>query len=229
MKRTFFLLLLTLSTLSLPAGTRGRTSGPVAQDKPDSLIVVSGVVMNAEDRTLLPDANVRILGINRSGSEGTTTDKKGKFELRVTPVDTLEIKLSGYLTYTCKATPNMIIKLKPDPETLKTSSGHAVKQNKKDSRNVIKGVVLNAEDGKPVLGAYVYVQGIDSEKRVEGVDQAMTFLSGEFELRVAPGSVLVTECLGFLPDTSKVAPNMVVMLKENPAIYEDSSHLHYGY
>ena len=96
-----------------------------------------------------------------------------------------------------------------------------VSQNMTDSLIVVKGVVKDAEDGEPVIGADVYVRGTDPDKRVSGVNHTRTNLDGEFELRVAPGTMLVTECIGYFSDTTKVAPNMVIKLKVDPESIEE--------
>ena len=101
-------------------------------------------------------------------------------------------------------------------------TSHPATLIKTDSLIVVKGVIKDAEDGEPVIGADVYVRGTDPDKRVSGVNHTRTNLDGEFELRVAPGNMLVTECIGYLSDTSKVAPNMVIKLKVDPESIEES-------
>ena len=95
-------------------------------------------------------------------------------------------------------------------------TSHPATLIKTDSLIVVKGVIKDAEDGEPVIGADVYVRGTDPDKRVSGVNHTRTNLDGEFELRVAPGTMLVTECIRHFPDTGKAAPNMIVKLKRNP-------------
>ena len=186
--------------------------------------VASGVVMDAKDRTLLPDATVFI---RENVSKRTITDEKGKFRLVYPPDDgaMLEIELPGYLPYTCKAAPNLIVLLIPDPKApakvVKEKPAPSKKQGKTNSRNVVKGVVMEAESREPILGALIHVLGTDPDRRTDGVDCAVTHLDGEFKLRVAPGSMLVTECLGYLPDTTKAAPNMTVILKWDPELLEE--------
>ncbi len=177
------------------------------------LYVASGVVMDAEDRTLLPDAAIFI---RESVSEKTKTDEKGKFRLLYPPKDgaMLEIELPGYLPYTCKAAPNLIVLLEPDP--MAPEYDWTPTQNKTDSLIVVKGVVKDAEDGTPIVGVCVSVQGTDQGKAaVRDVDYSLTNQNGEFSLRVAPGALLVTECLVYLPSTCKAEPDMVIELKRD--------------
>ena len=100
-------------------------------------------------------------------------------------------------------------------------TSHPATLIKTDSLIVVKGVIKDAEDGEPVIGADVYVRGTDPDKRVSGVNHTRTNLDGEFELRVAPGTMLVTECIGYFSDTTKVAPNMVIKLKVDPESIEE--------
>ena len=180
------------------------------------LYVASGVVMDAEDRTLLPDATIFI---RENVSEKTKTDEKGKFRLLYPPKDgaMLEIELPGYLPYTCKAAPNLIVLLVPDPmapeKVREAKSRHLAKQDEKTARTTVKGIVVDAESGAPICGCYVYVQGSDPDKRSTRFDNAISNTDGEFELRVAPGTVMETDCLGYLPSTCKAEPDMVIELK----------------
>ena len=193
------------------------------------LYVASGVVMDAEDRTLLPDAAIFI---RENVSEKTKTDEKGKFRLLYPPKDgaMLEIELPGYLPYTCKAAPNLIVLLVPDPmapeKVREAKSRHLAKQDEKTARTTVKGIVVDAESGAPICGCYVYVQGSDPDKRSTRFDNAISNPDGEFKLRVAPGTVMETECLGYLPSTCKAEPDMVIELKLDPTLFPDE--LPYG-
>ena len=199
------------------------------------LYVASGVVMDAEDRTLLPDAAIFI---RENVSEKTKTDEKGKFKLLYPPKDgaMLEIELPGYLPYTCKAAPNLIVLLEPDPmapeKVREAKSRHLAKQDEKTARTTVKGIVVDAESGAPILGCYVYVQGSDPDKRSTRFDNAISNTDGEFELRVAPGTVMETACLGYLPSTCKAEPDMVIKLKLDPTLPDELPFVrrpdHYG-
>ncbi len=190
------------------------------------LYVASGVVMDAEDRTLLPDAEVRIReNVSKRAITRAKTDEKGKFRLVYPPEKgaMLEIELPGYLPYTCEATINLIILLEPDPKApekvREAKSRHLAKQDEKTARTTVKGVVMEAESREPILGALIHVLGTDPDRCTDGVDCTVADLDGEFSLRVAPGAMLVTECIGYISDTTKVAPNMVIELKEDPTIF----------
>ena len=188
------------------------------------LYVASGVVMDAEDRTLLPDAAIFI---RENVSEKTKTDEKGKFKLLYPPKDgaMLEIELPGYLPYTCKAAPNLIVLLEPDPmapeKVREAKFRHLAKQDEKTARTTVKGIVVDAESGAPIFGCYVYVQGSDPDKRSTRFDNAISNTDGEFELRVAPGTVMETDCLGYLPSTCKAEPDMVIKLKPDPTFPDE--------
>ncbi len=184
--------------------------------------VASGVVMDAEDRTLLPDADVFIReNVSKRTLTRTKTDEKGKFRLVYPPENgaMLEIELPGYLPYTCKAAPNLIVLLEPDPmapeKVREAKSRHLAKQDEKTARTTVKGIVVDAESGAPICGCYVYVQGSDPDKRSTRFDNAISNTDGEFELRVAPGTVMETDCLGYLPSTCKAEPDMVIELKRD--------------
>ena len=98
-----------------------------------------------------------------------------------------------------------------------------VSQNMTDSLIVVKGVVKDAEDGTPIIGVCVSVQGTDPGKAaVRDVDYSLTNQNGEFSLRVAPGALLVTECLVYLPSTCKAEPDMVIELKRDLDALEDA-------
>ena len=180
--------------------------------------------MDAEDRTLLPDAAIFI---RENVSEKTKTDEKGKFRLVYPPKDgaMLEIELPGYLPYTCKAAPNLIVLLEPDPmapeKVREAKSRHLAKQDEKTARTTVKGIVVDAESGAPICGCYVYVQGSDPDKRSTRFDNAISNTDGEFELRVAPGTVMETACLGYLPSTCKAEPDMVIKLKLDPTLPDE--------
>ena len=190
--------------------------------------VASGVVMDAEDRTLLPDADVFIReNVSKRTLTRTKTDEKGKFRLVYPPENgaMLEIELPGYLPYTCKAAPNLIVLLEPDPmapeKVREAKSRHLAKQDEKTARTTVKGIVVDAESGAPILGCYVYVQGSDPDKRSTRFDDAISNTDGEFELRVAPGTVMETACLGYLPSTCKAEPDMVIKLKLDPTLPDE--------
>ena len=70
-----------------------------AQDNP-IVQKVTGTIIN--DNTLLPIANVNVININKV--KGTTTDKKGYFELEVSVSDTLHISVLGYQSLRIRVT-----------------------------------------------------------------------------------------------------------------------------
>ena len=189
--------------------------------------------MDAKDRTLLPDATVFI---RENVSKRTITDEKGKFRLVYPPDDRamLEIELPGYLPYTCKATINLIILLEPDPKApekvREAKSRHLAKQDEKTARTTVKGVVKDA-NGAPIVGAIVHVQGTKLNHLLEikeagdypetlGLyltdrNAVLTDQEGKFTVRVTPGTLLVTECMGYSSCTREAAPDMVIELQDD--------------
>lgn len=136
MKRTFFFLLLTLSTFALQAcgsARASRTSHPAAQNKTDSLIVVKGVVVDANGAPIV-GAIVHIqgtklnhlleikeagdypepLGLYLTDRNSVLTDQEGKFTVRVTPGTLLVTECMGYSSCTREAASDMVIELQDD-------------------------------------------------------------------------------------------------------------------
>ncbi len=197
----------------------------------DSLIVVKGVIKDAEDGEPVIGADVYVRGTDPdkrvSGVNHTRTNLDGEFELRVAPGTVMETDCLGYLPSTCKAEPDMVIKLKLDP-TIPDGLPYGPEydwtptQNKTDSLIVVKGVVKDAEDGTPIIGACVYVYGTNPTKGARDVNYSETNQNGEFSLRVAPGALLVTECFVYLPITCKAEPDMVIELKRDLDALEDA-------
>ena len=69
----------------------------------------------------------------------------------------------------------------------------------------VSGTVTSAEDGLPVVGASVFVQGT--------TNGAITDASGNYVLRNVPsGGTLVFSCIGFANQTRPVAQNVNVVL-----------------
>ena len=70
----------------------------------------------------------------------------------------------------------------------------------------IKGTVVSASDGEPLIGASVVA---------ENGQGAATDLDGQFSLRVAPGTILKVSYLGFAVQSVAAADGMVIQLKPN--------------
>ena len=69
----------------------------------------------------------------------------------------------------------------------------------------VTGTVTSAEDGLPVIGASVFVQGT--------TNGAITDASGKYSLRNVPaGSTLVFSCIGFANQTKPAATTVDVVL-----------------
>lgn len=71
---------------------------------------------------------------------------------------------------------------------------------------VIKGTVVSASDGEPLIGASVVAENGQGEA---------TNIDGEFSLRVAPGTILKVSYLGYVLQSVPAADGMVIRLKPN--------------
>ena len=66
----------------------------------------------------------------------------------------------------------------------------------------ITGTVISADDGEPVIGATISVEG--TKKR------AVTDINGKFSLAVDPGTMLRFACVGMKPHRAKAHNGMRV-------------------
>ncbi len=81
------------------------------------------------------------------------------------------------------------------------------------------GKVLDT-NGVPVIGAAVMVPGT--------TNGAVTDIDGNFELRVAPGTMLEVSCIGYTTKTVAAAANMTVTLEEDAEMLEETIVIGYG-
>ena len=87
------------------------------------------------------------------------------------------------------------------------------------AQSTIKGKVLDST-GEAVVGASVVVPGTTN-----GV---ITDLDGNFELRVAPRTVLEVSCIGYVTQRVEAASNMAVTLQEDKLMLEEAVAVGYG-
>ena len=76
----------------------------------------------------------------------------------------------------------------------------------------VHGTVLSASDDEPLIGASVIAAGQST-----GVT---TDFDGNFQLNVAAGTELKVSYVGFIPESVKAAPEVVIRLKENSELEE---------
>ena len=87
------------------------------------------------------------------------------------------------------------------------------------AQSVIRGKVLDSS-GEAIIGASVVVPGTTN-----GV---ITDLDGNFELRVAPRTVLEISCIGYITQKAEAANNMAVTLQEDKLMLEEAVAVGYG-
>ena len=87
------------------------------------------------------------------------------------------------------------------------------------AQSTIKGKVLDS-NGEAIVGASVVVPGTTN-----GV---ITDLNGNFELRVAPRTVLEVSCIGYVTQKVEAASNMAVTLQEDKLMLEEAVAVGYG-
>lgn len=87
------------------------------------------------------------------------------------------------------------------------------------SAQTTSGKVLDT-NGVPVIGAAVMVPGTTT-----GVT---TDIDGNFELRVAPGTVLEVSCIGYVSKHVTAAANMSIVLEEDAEMLEETVVIGYG-
>ena len=87
------------------------------------------------------------------------------------------------------------------------------------AQSTIRGKVLDSS-GEAVVGASVVVPGTTN-----GI---ITDLDGNFELRVAPGTVLEISCIGYVTQRASAANNMSVTLQEDRLMLEEAVAVGYG-
>ena len=82
---------------------------------------------------------------------------------------------------------------------------------------VVRGTVVSADDGEPVTGAYVYVEGASSVG-------TMTDLDGNFVLDKVPQTAknLVVSFLGFEEQTVPVRDNVRIALQPDSEVLEQA-------
>ena len=88
-----------------------------------------------------------------------------------------------------------------------------------NAQSVIRGKVLDSS-GEAVIGASVFVPGTTN-----GV---ITDLDGNFELRVAPRTVLEVSCIGYVTQRVEAANNMSVTLQDDKLMLEEAVAVGYG-
>ena len=87
------------------------------------------------------------------------------------------------------------------------------------AQSTIKGKVLDS-NGEAIIGASVVVPGTTN-----GV---ITDLDGNFELRVAPRTVLEVSCIGYVTQRVEAASNMAVTLQDDRLMLEEAVAVGYG-
>ncbi|MBO6237856.1 MAG: SusC/RagA family TonB-linked outer membrane protein, partial [Bacteroidales bacterium] len=87
------------------------------------------------------------------------------------------------------------------------------------AQSTIKGKVLDS-NGEAIIGASVVVPGTTN-----GV---ITDLDGNFELRVAPRTVLEVSCIGYVTQRVEAANNMAVTLQDDRLMLEEAVAVGYG-
>ena len=87
------------------------------------------------------------------------------------------------------------------------------------AQSAIKGKVLDS-NGEAIVGASVVVPGTTN-----GV---ITDLDGNFELRVAPRTILEVSCIGYVTQKVEAASNMAVTLQEDKLMLEEAVAVGYG-
>ena len=87
------------------------------------------------------------------------------------------------------------------------------------AQSTIKGKVLDS-NGEAIVGASVVVPGTTN-----GV---ITDLDGNFELRVAPRTILEVSCIGYVTQKVEAASNMAVTLQEDKLMLEEAVAVGYG-
>ncbi len=87
------------------------------------------------------------------------------------------------------------------------------------AQSAIKGRVLDSK-GEAIIGASVVVPGTTN-----GV---ITDLDGNFELRVAPRTVLEISCIGYVTQKAEAANNMAVTLQDDRLMLEEAVAVGYG-
>ena len=87
------------------------------------------------------------------------------------------------------------------------------------AQSTIKGKVLDS-NGEAIIGASVVVPGTTN-----GV---ITDLDGNFELRVAPRTILEVSCIGYVTQRVEAASNMAVTLQDDRLMLEEAVAVGYG-
>jgi TonB-linked outer membrane protein, SusC/RagA family len=87
------------------------------------------------------------------------------------------------------------------------------------AQSTIKGKVLDST-GEAVIGASVVVPGTTN-----GV---ITDINGNFELRVAPRTILEVSCIGYVTQRVEAANNMAVTLQDDRLMLEEAVAVGYG-
>ena len=87
------------------------------------------------------------------------------------------------------------------------------------AQSVIRGKVLDSS-GEAIIGASVVVPGTTN-----GV---ITDLDGNFELRVAPRTVLEVSCIGYVTQKVEAANNMAITLQDDRLMLEEAVAVGYG-
>ena len=88
-----------------------------------------------------------------------------------------------------------------------------------NAQSTIRGKVLDPS-GEAVVGASVIVPGTTN-----GV---VTDIDGNFELRVAPGTILEVSCIGYVTQQVRAASNLTVTLEEDNLMLEEAVAVGYG-
>ena len=88
-----------------------------------------------------------------------------------------------------------------------------------NAQSVIRGKVIDAS-GEGVIGASVVVPGTTN-----GV---ITDINGNFEIRVASGTVLEVSCIGYVTQRASAAANMAVTLQDDRLMLEEAVAVGYG-
>ena len=84
---------------------------------------------------------------------------------------------------------------------------------------VIKGTVVSASDGEPLIGASVVAENGQGDA---------TNIEGQFSLRVAPGTILRVSYLGYVLQSVPASDGMVVRLQPNENALDEVVVTGYG-
>ncbi len=166
-----------------------------AQGSPESM-TITGTVVDSEGN-VLPGATIRIEGTN----QGTSTDGKGAYTLKVRPGQTLEVLYMGYETQTVKVTRNRTkynFTLAEDENVLQevVMIGYG-SVKKEDLTGSVTNVKMSDIQSIPVLSVDNALQG-----RIAGAD----FMSTDG----APGSTTTVRIRGSRSITASNEPLYVV-------------------